>query len=262
MLPIYGDFKFNLQLASLPPVPGNYHLSKWKDHGPYWEYTAPQHDESGKANLDWLAVKTGRVSGTGSGYVLGHGFEKDKSFPELALELAGIKKKIFSEQQLKNMQHGTDNEDRARKMYESKNNVTANELGFVVPKWNLNIGISPDGCVDKSDQNGVYGIIEIKCPQRMYRPYLEYMEQDNPNPNDYSHIWKSHFDQMQWGMGIMGRGWADYVVVDTFQELYFQQRVLFQQQYFNEMYSKIVNFHNTYLAPLLLSSPYPLMPPK
>jgi len=256
-IPIYSPSYYNF-----PPIPEKYNLNKWKEYPTYWEYIAPQHDENNIANADWLAVKYGRTSGTGCGYVMGHGFEKDKSLQECAYEFCGMKKKEFSEEALKRMNHGTINEEHARKLYETKNNVTVSELGFVVPKWNLYIGISPDGCVDQPDSNGVYGNIEIKCPQKMYFSYLKYMEQDNPDPYHYSHIWKSHFDQMQWGMGIMNRGWCDYIVVDTFQHLYFQQRVIFNQNYFNTMYAKVVEFTEIYLKPLYYNTSYPLMPPR
>jgi hypothetical protein len=247
---------------AFPPIPPQYDVSKWKDHGTFWEYTAPQHDENGNANLDWLAVRFGRVSGTGSGYIIGKGFDTTKTWEELALEICGVKKKEFTEEQLKNMKHGTDNEEVARQNYEIVNNVKADELGFIVPKFNYYIGFSPDGCVDKPDSNGVYGNIEIKCPKRMYQPLLRYCGQEEPDLNDYSHIWGSHFCQMQWGMGITGRGWNDYCVLDTYQGLYFQQRVLFQQTFFNDLYLKTCQFIQQHVQPLLKDSPYPLMPPR
>lgn len=257
MIPIYSASQSSY---TLPSIPSQYHISKWKEYPTFWEYTAPQHDENNNANLDWLAVKYCRVSGTGCGYIMGHGYEKNKSLQDCALEFCGIQKKEFTPEALSRMNHGTINEDVARKLYEQKHNVTVSELGFVIPKWNPYIGISPDGCVDQPDNNGIYGNIEIKCPQKMYPAYLNYMNQENPNPYDYSHIWKSHFDQMQWGMGIMGRGWCDYIVVDTFKELYYDQRVIFNQSYFNEMYAKVCQFIETYIKSLVQGTSFPLMP--
>lgn len=247
---------------TFPSVPTKYTENNWVDRGDCWEYITPQHDENGIANLDWLAVKTGRVSGTGVSYVMGHGFENKKTLADCALEFCGIKKKVFTETQLINMQHGTDNEENARIKYEERNNVQVIESGFMVPKYNNFIGISLDGSVVQPDINGLYGNIEIKCPKSMYGPLITYMQSENPDPNDYSHIWKSHFDQMQWGMGITRRHWTDYVVLDTYNSLYFQQRVWFNQEYFNLMYYKTMEFLNMYMFPLLQHSCYPLMPPR
>jgi len=70
------------------------------------------------------------------------------------------------------MTHGTDWEPYARRLYEAANNVTIEQIGFVnhlsIP-W---LGGSPDGFIDTN------GILELKCPQKMYVLFpMQYMPQ-------------------------------------------------------------------------------------
>ena len=241
----------------------SYSVSKWKDLGNYWLYDVEQKEP------DWKLVRKGRPSGSNCGYLLGHGNPNFGSKEDTLLEIAGKKVKIFTEQQLDNMKFGETIEPIAREWYEKTRNVKVNELGFVVPKWDPNIGVSVDGVVLTWDnQLKKYiendGMIEIKGPKRMYRPLEEYIQKQTAGyttPNDYSHIWTTHYDQMQLGMAILGKKWCDYVVFCSPENKTFVQRIPFNQHYWNElMYNPLKQIIEEELKPLLIGTPYPLMP--
>lgn len=170
---------------------------------------------------------------------------------DLALELIGLKKKEFTKEAISNMNHGTKYEPRARKIYEdyTKNEVT--EWGLAVPKWDIHIGASVDGVV------GEDGMIEIKCPKKMYKPIMEYVRMLNGGwkpPNEFyrGHIWKSHYDQMQGGMAILGKKWCDYVVYCQPEDYFYRERILFNANYWNNcLYPNIKHFYQNILHPLI-----------
>lgn len=232
----------------------SYDPKKWRDCGGYYLYDADQGEP------DWLLVRIGRPSGSSSSYLIGHGNPNFGTPDDAALEIAGVRKKTFTPQQLEAMGHGTKMEPYSRDWYAGTNKVQVEELGFVTPKWDLEIGVSIDG-----DVIGTDGIIEIKCPKRMYRPLETYMAKQARgmvlNKDDFSHIWKSHYDQMQLGMAVLGKKWCDYVVYCTPENNVFTQRVPFNEFYWNgEMYPKIRDAIEKKIKPHLIGTPFPLMP--
>ena len=96
------------------------------------------------------------------------------------------------------MQHGIDNEDRARALYELHGGHTVAEEGFVPHPTIEMSGASPDGLV------GDDGLVEIKCP------------------NTATHIAtlrgasidRKYLLQMQWQMKCCDRQWCDFVSFD------------------------------------------------
>lgn len=244
-----GDFfvgfpRGNLQERWNKSFAGVRKIMAWVDCGNYWLHTAPQ------GSAEWLEVRKGRPSGSIVGAILGH---SQFSTPDDELDyLSMVREKKFSPAQLKNMNHGTLHEDEARKHYERIFRVTVGELGFVVPKWEPRIGVSVDGVV------GDDGLVEIKCPRRMYPPLLERCgEGENPD----SKIYKTHYDQMQMGMYVLGRKWCDYVVYSTSQELIHIRRVHRAVQEWDASMSVVRSFLDHRLSPRLRDSVYPLMPP-
>lgn len=241
-----------------------YHLSKWKDHGKFWLYDVDQKD------LDWILVRKGRPSGSNCGYLLGHGNKSFGSKNDTLLEIAGKKEKVFTDQQLDNMKFGETIEPLAREWYAETRKVKVKELGFVVPKWNYELGVSVDGVIlVKNGVTGEYeegdGMIEIKGPKKMYYPlsqHIEKQEKGYSNLNDFSHIWTTHYDQMQLGMAILGKKWCDYVVYCQPENKAFVERIPFDEKYWVEsMYEPLKEIIKNELRPLLEGSPYPLMPP-
>jgi hypothetical protein len=171
---------------------------------------------------------------------------------DYAMELIGLKEKEFTPTQLKNMQWGTDHEDEARIIYENYMHVNVRELGLVVPEWDIHIGVSVDGVV-----LGTEGIVEIKCPKKMYKPILNHVDSLNsgwepPTKFYRGHIWKSHYDQMQGGMAILGKEWCDYLVYCKPEKYFYKERILFNPNYWNNcLYPQIKNFYTNILYPLI-----------
>jgi len=126
------------------------------------------------------------------------------------------------------------------------------EVGLVVPKWNFHLGSSVDGIV-----KGEKGIVEIKCPKKMYGPLTDHEKQLSfgcePESRYYhKHIWESHYAQMQGGMAILDREWCDYVVYSTTDCKVYKERILFNKEYWeNKLYPSLQSFLHTNLFPLL-----------
>lgn len=191
-----------------------------------------------------------RVTGSNFGAAAGRSIFKTPD--DLANEIAGLKKKVFSDKSLKNMNHGNFYEPHARKWYEQKFGLKVNEVGLAVPKWNFHIGASVDGVVA-----GEKGIIEIKCPVKMYEPLKDHiikLLETNWEPKlfHHSHIWKTHYDQMQGGMAILGMDWCDYIVYSTSDKQVYHERIPFNKKYWDDfLHPALNNFLEIKLFPLL-----------
>ena len=57
-------------------------------------------------------------------------------------------------------------------------------------------------------KNNIKGILEIKCPIKMYYPLIN----SNPYLPPHERLWITHFDQIQWSMGLLNVNWCDYLV--------------------------------------------------
>ena len=136
--------------------------NEWTDCGTYYISNAEQRSPS------WHKTRSGRVTASNFGTCVGH--SRFSTPDELALEISGFKTKEFLDNSKRIMDYGTKIEPEARSWYEKCRNVKVREYGLAVPKWNIYIGGSPDGVIDNSD-----GIIEIKCPEKMYGPLKERM---------------------------------------------------------------------------------------
>lgn len=238
----------------------SYNLKKWKNKGNIWLYDVNQKDP------DWLLVRKGRPSGSNCGYLLGHQNTNFGSKEDTVLEITGKKEKIFSPASLAAIKHGNISEPISIKWYENTRNVIVEEWGFVVPKWDLYIGVSVDGVVLNSDGSNTGGMIEIKAPLRMYAPLVSYIQNQKDGlvkDGDFSHIWKTHYDQMQLGMAVLGKNWCDYIVYCSPENSVFVQRIPFDQNYWNSvMYNSLKIIIQNDILPLLEGTPFPLMPPE
>lgn len=223
-----------------PIVPTS--TSDWVDRGTYWVNTAPQGSER------WKQLRN-RV--TASNFGTATGGSQFKTPTQLALSLAGIAQEPPTPKAVHAMQHGVKTEPIARDWYCRTRGVQVEEVGLAVPKWDPEIGASLDG-----DVIGTEGIIEIKCPEKMYRPLDEYIVRTHqgwqPPMGYHDHIWQSHYDQMQGGMAICGKKWCDYIVYCTTEGRAFVDRVLFNKAYWEqELYPKLRRFIEHELRPLL-----------
>jgi hypothetical protein len=99
---------------------------------------------------------------------------------------------------------GRENEDAARTAYLFTSSAHPTETGFVAHPT-LACGASPDGLLsDESDPDGMFGLIEIKCPwssQVHLETWLNGMPED-------------HQAQIQGQMWLTGREWCDFVSFD------------------------------------------------
>jgi hypothetical protein len=155
------------------------------------------------------------------------------------------------------MARGVRLEPVARKWYEDTYNVTVKSMGFVIPKWEPRIGGSPDGLV------GDDGIVEIKAPKVMYSRLKAYVEASKRGwvSKDFTHIWKTHYIQMQGYMAIMARSWCDYIVYCESDKCAFVQRIPFNYQFWTtSVYPRLKYFldilcGNIKIQVLIMKSP-------
>lgn len=124
-----------------------------------------------------------------------------------------IREKTIDEDRIaseRRMNYGVIKEDVARNLYCQKLGVECKEMGFCIPKWDLEIGCSPDGAIDTGH------IIEIKCPERPYRDIVQYHEDlkrgITRSKNYTRHIKESHYCQIQGQLAILDAEICDYVV--------------------------------------------------
>ena len=145
------------------------------------------------------------------------------------------------------MSHGTRTEPIAREWYENAYQVKVDELGVVIPKWEIRIGASLDGSIRGTD-----GMIEIKCPKYMYKPLLARMESGDAITDNFDHISAHHYAQMQGGMEICNKSYCDYIVYSTLNKMVYVERIYRDQKYWNEvLYPGIKNFLENVMEPLL-----------
>lgn len=222
----------------------------WIKHKTYWELLAPQKDPI------WLEGRKGRITSTAAAGMVGE--SPFKTIEQQANIISGVTKEEFSEKTLKIMNHGTENEAPTREWAEKHFNVKIVERGLVVPVWNLDLGGSVDG-----DIVGTDGIIEIKCPVKMYGPILEYMEKVKkgwkPPANYYKHIYSSHYFQCQHNLRIMSKKFCIYIVNSVSEGIIFTQIIKYDEDHWNKYYPIIKENYNKYVKPNLTDK-YPILP--
>jgi len=217
---------------------------EWEDKGGYWLNGSPQGSEA------WLALRKNLLTGSNVGSALGH--SRFSGPLEVALDVAGVEAKVFSQESQRVMAQGTQREPLAREKYMRMKDVHVEEVGLAIPKWEPRLGSSLDG-----DVIGTEGVIEIKSPDKgIYRPLLEYERMVakgwSPPPGYHQHIWDSHYDQMQVGMKVAGKTWCDYVVYSAQEERIFVDRVPLNDKYWETVLEPgIKNFLENILEPLI-----------
>ena len=191
---------------------------------------------------EWHKSRKFRITGSKASCV--HDKDGFKTKKETADIICGRFKEEVNEHMLRGIEH----EDAVRKWYEKTNKVTVEEVGFAYMHDRPYIGVSPDGLVEKD------GLIEIKCPKRLYwllkkrswRSYDIWTSQgDYSRPN---HIFASHYTQMQMQMAIMERKWCDYVVYSLAEDLVYEERVEFNEVYWNALLKDLDKFVDKYLT--------------
>lgn len=194
----------------------------WIEKSTYWIHSGEQGTD------EWKRIRLGRITASDFGTVAGwsHFTKPDELLPYLTGEL--------TKSDNENMSHGRTFEPIVRNWYSHTRNVPVTEGGLTVPKWDFHIGCSLDGEVENN------GMIEIKCPQKMYLP-LKNHKKHQPG---FSHIWKTHYAQMQGCMAITNKSWCDYIVYCDSEQQIYTERIPFDQSYWNNLYHHLKSYYS------------------
>jgi putative phage-type endonuclease len=154
-----------------------------------------------QGSAEWHALRCGKVTASRVADVIaktktGWGASRTNYAAELIAErLTGVAAEGFTNAA---MQWGTDQEPSARMAYEFMNDVTVEQIAFVVHPSIPDAGASPDGLVGES------GLVEIKCPNTA--THIDTLiKQEIP---------AKYITQMMWQMACTGREWCDFVSYD------------------------------------------------
>lgn len=218
----------------------------WVDRGTFWEHRASQGSE------EWKKARMGRINSSNTGAMAGKSSFKNPE--ETGRFIAGVEVEEFSTKSLEAMNHGHQFEPICREWYEKTYKCKVLERGLCIPKNCDFIGASVDGEII-----GTEGIIEIKCPKKMYRPILNYMNMKEqgwtPPINYYNHIWSTHLCQMMQAMFVLNKQYCDYIVYSTEDSKVFVQRVHFDPIFWNNHFEIIQTNYSSYIIPYLTNSP-------
>lgn len=150
---------------------------------------------------EWHALRCGKVTASRVADVIaktksGWGASRANYAAELIAErLTGVAAEGFTNAA---MQWGTDQEPNARMAYEFMQDVTVEQIAFVMHPTIPDAGASPDGLV------GDLGLIEIKCPNTA--THIDTLISQT--------VPAKYITQMQWQMACTGREWCDFVSYD------------------------------------------------
>ena len=155
-----------------------------------------------QGSQEWIDARLGMVTASRLKDVMaktksGYSASRKNYMMELICEkLSGENQNNFTNAA---MQRGKELEPVARGVYEAKNNVFVEEVGFIVhPNAESGFGASPDGLV------GEDGLIEIKCPNTA--THVEFLKSGKPK--------REYILQMYGQMLCTGRKWCDFVSYD------------------------------------------------
>ena len=147
---------------------------------------------------EWFSARLGKATASKITDILatlktGEAASRKNYRVELVCErLTGLKAEGYTNS---HMERGTALEPIARALYEFKQDVVVDEIGFVIhPDMEMS-GASPDGLI------GEDGLVEIKCPTA--GNHVDTIL-SGKSPSKY-------YAQMQWQMACTNRLWCDFV---------------------------------------------------
>lgn len=193
---------------------------------------------------EWMNARKFRI--TGSTISAARGKSKFKTVDQMAEIIRGERQEPVNESMLRGIKY----EDTVRKWYEDKYEIKVKEVGFAFLEDHPHIGVSPDGLVGKK------GLIEIKCPDKLYYPLVNRTKKEETfyeTDGEYkypSHIYLSHYDQMQTQMAVMERKWCDYLVYSLSENKIYEERIEFDPKYWKWLLSEANKFIGEYLKDL------------
>jgi len=247
----------------------------WRDCVDYFLSLASQ------GGFIWKKSRMYRV--TTSIFAVAMGISSFETQDDLVLYLSGKKLRKFTQEELDRMNLGTVRESIARDYYIDLKNrkdklgrkYSVQEVGLAVPKNNVYLGGSSDGVVYIDDEESD-GLIEIKCPEIMYKGLIKHekevlrrkrlVEKSKKQPARFrrvlkfqkfdkyyhDHIKIEHYCQMIGCMAIMKKNWTDYIVYCLNQSQVCINKVYFNQKYWKGfMRPKLKEFIKFKLIPLL-----------
>lgn len=199
-----------------------------------------------QGSSDWHYLRKGRITASNLAKIMNCAPYCKDTPEEIGKHLVGIKKEEHTEEAQKRMQLGNDYEPIIREYLSKYLKCEIEETGFAIWKENKIFGASLDGVIDDDT------CIEIKCPRKMYKPLINYMKNDNKDEENYNHIWKSHYLQMQMNMIVTNRRNCIYAVYSIDDDDIFIQNVKVNKDYwYNVVYPACVDFYAKYMEPLL-----------
>lgn len=225
-------------------------MSKWIDKGSYYLSSSPQ------GSQEWLNERKGRITGSVISRVVGHSDFDKLPDCEYALQLLGLKEKVFSDLALYRMRRGTENESVARKKLEEEllktedyKNTKITERGLAVWKKDERFAVSLDGIIEFENGEETDTGIEIKCPSTLYSNIRKAIENDKLETLD---IYPSHYDQMMINGVLTGKKYMIYCVyaIDDEKMVWFKIPVDYDYWEF-ELYPKACNFYDTYMKNII-----------
>jgi putative phage-type endonuclease len=181
---------------------------------------------------EWFSARLGNVTASRVADVIsktksGYSASRDNYMAQLICErMTGTVAESYTNAA---MAWGTETEPLARAAYESYADVLVDQVGYIPHPIIDRAGASPDGLV------GLYGLLEIKCPNTATHIDTLISEQ----------VPTKYITQMQWQMACTGRTWADFVSFDprlpSGLQL-FVKRVEFDAEYVAILKEEVIKF--------------------
>lgn len=191
----------------------------WEDRDTCVISSTPQGTE------EWLEERKGKITSTTISKILGDSPFFWGTSQDIVDSING-KKEEFDDEAIRRMNLGTEYEPKVRRMIEKRLGCTIRELGLAVWKKDPRFAASLDGEINKDIG------IEIKCPERMYKPLAE-----------EGKIWETHLNQMTTAGVITGKKRMIYCVYSILEKKLVMKGVDVDYKRWNEiMYPKCVEF--------------------
>lgn len=195
-----------------------------------------------QGDRNWFEARRFRFTTSKFGLLL----DKNPNLRDLANEMLYETYESFNQASAHNT-HGITTEPVARIRYGLETRTTVVEVGLAVPKLDPRIGSSSDGEVED-------GEVEIKCPDRMYKKLKEHHEKLRagwiPPKFYHDHIYDTHYAQIQGTLKVKGKSWCDYFVYCTYGNILYLERIYFNEEYWNDLYPKVVHFLDNVFEPM------------
>lgn len=162
---------------------------------------------------------------------------------------------------LKSLQYGKDNEDKAFQQYSSEicdAETVVSKSGFWVNPKNPEFGCSPDGLILQTSTNTLKGVVEIKCPAKLANlsPYeldkLPKMNQSNQCfriENGVPKLKKSHkyYYQVQMQMALCEVEFCDFVLWTP--KGMSVERITFDKDFWDSLSARLRRFYTGIFMP-------------